>query len=178
MTWSWVDAVFGGILLLSVLVGCWRGLVFELMSLVGWLVAYFAALVFAPRWATGLPIGIPGGTLNALVAYGLIFLGALIVWGLIAKLMRWLIHATPLSVIDRVLGGSFGFLRGAVVLLGLTTGVLLTPWAKSHEWRTSWGAEFATEVLHEIQPWLFPKIAFFSRQASIKDDFVCAVSLV
>lgn len=178
MTWSWVDAVFAGILVISVLVGCWRGLVFELMSLVGWLVAYFAALLLAPRWASLVPLGLPGGTLNTLLTYGLIFLGALIVWGLIAKGVRWIIHATPLSVIDRALGASFGFLRGAVVLLGLTTGVMLTPWAQSLEWQTSRGAGFATEVLLAIQPWLFPEIPFFLRQASIKDDLVCAVSLV
>lgn len=165
MTWSWVDAVLGCILLLSVLVGLWRGLVFELMSLLGWLVAYFAALAFAPSWATWLPIGRPGGTLNALMAYGLIFLGVLIVWGLTAQLVRWLIHATPLSVIDRALGGTFGFLRGAVVLLGLTTGVMLTPWAQSHEWQASKGAALSTEVLLAIRPWLLPEIAFFSRQA-------------
>ena len=39
-----------GVLLLSVLVGLVRGLVFEVLSLLGWVVAYFAAQWFAPSW--------------------------------------------------------------------------------------------------------------------------------
>ncbi len=161
MNWSWIDAVFGSILTLSVVVGCWRGLVFELMSLMGWLVAYGAALVFAPQSAPYLPVGQPGGALNALAAYGLFFLGALIIWGLIAKWVRWLIQATPLSVIDRALGGFFGFLRGALILLCVTTGVAFTPWARSPEWRTSPSAQWATEALLAIQPWLPAELSRF-----------------
>lgn len=147
--------------MLSVGVGCWRGLVFELMSLLGWLVAYAAALVFAPYSAAFVPIGQPGGALNALAAYGVVFLGALLVWGLIAKLVRWLIHTTPLSVIDRALGGFFGFLRGALILLCVSTGVAFTPWARSPEWASSPSAQVLTEALIAIQPWLPAELSRF-----------------
>ena len=47
------------------------------------------------------------------------FIAALIVWGLLSRLLRRLIHATPLRGVDRLLGAVFGVLRGGVVLLAL-----------------------------------------------------------
>ena len=44
-----MDIAMAVLLALSVVVGLWRGLLFELMSLVGWLVAYVAALAFSQR---------------------------------------------------------------------------------------------------------------------------------
>ena len=36
---SWVDLALGAMLLISIGIGLWRGLVFEVMSLAGWVVA-------------------------------------------------------------------------------------------------------------------------------------------
>ena len=43
---NWVDGVLLGALLLSALVGAWRGLVFEAISLISWLLALLAARLF------------------------------------------------------------------------------------------------------------------------------------
>ena len=45
---GWVDWAFLGVLCLSAVVGLVRGLVFEVLSLLGWVAAYFAAQWFAP----------------------------------------------------------------------------------------------------------------------------------
>lgn len=161
MVWSWIDAVFAGVLLLSVVVGCMRGIVFEVMSLLGWLVAYGVALVFAPQWAPLLPVGRVGGPLNALAAFGLVFLVVLVAWGLAAQVVRWLIRATPLSAIDRLLGGLFGLLRGALILLCLTTAVSFTPWVASAQWRSSSGARWVSQGLITIRPWMPPELSRF-----------------
>ena len=126
-TLGWVDWSLVAVLALSIAVGLWRGLVFELLSLVGWVAAYVAAQVFAATVAPMLPIGTPGGALNQGAAFALVFVAALIVWALASRLLRLLIHATPLQLIDRVLGGGFGLLRGAVLLLAVATVVSLTP---------------------------------------------------
>lgn len=154
MDWSWVDAIFGGILLLSVIVGLVRGLVYELMSLAGWLVAYVVALWGAPRWASSLPVGQPGSALNVAAALLLTFLAVLIVWGLIARLVRWLVHATPLSLVDRSLGACFGLVRGGVILLCVVTAVSFTPWAKSGQWRSAPSVQWVSEALLHLKPWL------------------------
>lgn len=149
---GWVDVALLAALLLSVLIGLWRGLVFEVLSLLGWLAAYVAAQVFAADVAPLLPIGTPDSALNRAAAFALTFIGALLVWGLASRLVRLVIHATPLSVVDRVLGGGFGLLRGGVLLLALATVVAMTPAARSTAWRSSHGAAWLQGVLHELKP--------------------------
>ena len=151
---GWVDAVLLGVLVLSALVGLVRGLVFELFSLVGWLVAYFAAQWFAPVLAPHLPVGQAGSALNHGAAFACAFIGALIVWGLAARLVRMLVRATPLSLVDRILGAGFGVARGAVLLLAIATVVGFTPLAKSVAWQQSRGAEWLQAGLHGLKPLL------------------------
>ena len=59
---GWVDLAMLGVLLLSLGLGLWRGFVLEVLALVGWVVAYFAAQWLAPQWAPHLPLGEPGSS--------------------------------------------------------------------------------------------------------------------
>ena len=56
------------LLALSIMVGLWRGLVFEVLSLLGWVAAYVAAQLFAPAAAVHLRVGAPGGALDLCAA--------------------------------------------------------------------------------------------------------------
>lgn len=147
------------ILGLSVLVGAWRGLVYELMSLVGWVVAYFAAMSFAVTVGPYLPIGEPGSSLNQAAAMALTFMAALIVWGLLARLVRMAIAATPLTLPDRVLGAGFGLVRGLVLLVAMATVIALTPASKSPWWQASRGAQWLGVVIEGLRPALPESIA-------------------
>jgi membrane protein required for colicin V production len=173
---GWVDLAFLGLLLVSVLLGLWRGLVFELMSLVGWLVAYVAAQTWAADVAARLPaisllppasglvgdLGAAGAAMTAAMpsanqhaaGFALVFLAALIAWSLLAKLVRMLVQATPLTVVDRALGAGFGLLRGVVVLLVLVTVLAYTPAAKAQAWQHSHGAAWLTAALQQFKPLL------------------------
>ena len=151
---AWVDWLLLAVLLLSVAVGLWRGLVFEVLSLVGWVAAYIAAQALCATVAPMLPIGAPGGALNYAAAFVLVFVLALLIWTLASRLLRLVIHATPLQVIDRVLGAGFGLLRGAVLLLAVATVVSLTPAARSPHWQASQGATLLTGSLQALKPLL------------------------
>jgi membrane protein required for colicin V production len=153
-----IDWVMLGVLAISVGVGLWRGLLLEVAMLVGWLVAYFAAHWFGADLAPHLPVGGPGSGANRAAAFALVFVGALIAWGLLARLVRMLLHATPLSAVDRVGGGAFGLLRGAVVLVVATTLVGFTPAAQSVLWQASTGARWTTETVKFIKPLLPPDL--------------------
>ena len=150
---AWVDIGLLAFLLLSVGVGLLRGVVFELLSLAGWFAAYFAAQ-YGTAWAMPhIPVGQPGSALNHGVAFACVFLVALIVWGLAARLVRSLIRATPLSPVDRFFGAGFGLLRGLVVLLVLTAAIGITPLERSAPWRQSQGAVWLSAVLQGLRPW-------------------------
>jgi membrane protein required for colicin V production len=149
---GWVDLTLLTVLALSAVVGLWRGLVFELMALVGWVVAYIAAQAASPLLAAHLPLGLPGSALRQLAAFALVFLAVLIAWTILARLVRLLVHATPLTLIDRVLGAGFGLLRGAVLLLLVSTVVAFTPAARSQPWQDSQGAAWLGVALQGLKP--------------------------
>ena len=154
---SWLDWTLLAVLVLSVVVGLVRGFVFECLSLAGWVAAWFAAQWGAPVLAPYLPqlsIGSAGSSLNLGLAFALVFVAALIAWSLLERLIRMLIHATPLSLPDRLLGAGFGFLRGTVLLLVVATVVTLTPASQSQSWRTSHGAHWLGVALVTLKPLL------------------------
>lgn len=147
------------VLLLSMALGAWRGLIFEVMSLLGWLAAYLAAHWFSASLAPHVPVGSPGSPLNHAAAFALAFIAALIVWGLLARLLKMLVHATPLSGVDRLLGALFGVLRGGVLLLAAAAVVMRTPWAETPTWQQSAGAAVLRVVLTGLKPALPKRIA-------------------
>lgn len=145
--------------MLSAAVGLSRGLVFEVLSLAGWVAAYVVTQLFAPDLAVHLPIGVPGSALNHAAAVAVTFVLALIVWSLLSRVLRMLIHATPLQVIDRVLGAGFGLLRGAVLLLVVATVVSMTPAGRSPAWQHSQGATWLGVALQGLRPVLPDSLA-------------------
>ena len=156
---AWVDIGLLAFLALSAVVGLLRGFVFEVFSLAAWFVAYFAA-TRAAGWAEPyIPLGAPGSTLNHGVAFAAVFVVVLIAWGLIARLVRGLIRATPLSLIDRIFGAGFGLLRGTVALLILALAVGFTPLAHSAAWQQSRGAVWLDALWQSVRPW-FPSSFF------------------
>lgn len=159
MALGWVDWALVAVLVISVLVGIKRGFVFELLSLLGWVVAWFAAQWFAADIAHFLPVGKPGGPLNHAAGFVICFLGAIIVWSLAAHIVRMLIHATPLSIPDRALGAVFGLLRGLVLLFAVATVMALTPLGKSGAWHESRGAAWLDASLHGLKPVLPEQVA-------------------
>ena len=160
-TLSWVDLSLLGVLLLSLLIGLWRGFVLEVLALVGWGVAYFAAQWLAPTWAARVPLGEPGSSLNFAATFAIAFIVVLVAWGLASRVLRMLIDATPLRGADRVLGAAFGLLRGVLLLLALATVVALTPAATRPEWHRSQGVQWLAVALQGIKPLLPPDIAHF-----------------
>ena len=156
---SWLDWTLLGVLAVSVVVGLVRGFVFECLSLAGWIVAWFTAQWAAPVLAPQVPVGTAGSALNMGVSFALAFIAALIVWALLARLIRMLIHATPLSVPDRLLGAVFGAGRGGVLLLAVAGVVALTPAAQSSAWRASKGARWLMQTLQVLKPLLPEKAA-------------------
>lgn len=156
---GWVDWALAAAACVSVLVGVFRGLVFEVLSLLGWVAAYVAAQVASPMLAPHLPIGSAGSALNQAAAFAVVFVAALFAWILLARLVRLLIHATPLTATDRVLGAAFGAVRGVVLLLAVATIVSFTPAVRASAWQGSHGAAWLGALLAGIKPLLPADVA-------------------
>ncbi|MFN3296563.1 CvpA family protein [Caldimonas sp.] len=153
---GWVDIALVTLLLVSVVLGLVRGLVFEVLALAGWVVAFFAAQWITPQWSTAVPIGTPGSMVNHVSTFAIVFVATLFVWGLLAWLVKKLVHASALSLLDRLMGAAFGLVRGVLIALVVTLLVTWTPLARSEPWRASHGAALLQQMLQGLKP-LMPR---------------------
>ena len=149
-----MDWIFVGVLLVSLLVGAWRGLVFEVISVVSWIAAFVLAQWFAPAVAHWLPISSTNEALRYGIGFVLVFVGTIFAGSLIAFVVKKLLAAVGLSPADRMLGAAFGVVRGVVILLALTLVVGMTPFKSAPWWQESEGAKLAGVALHGLKPLL------------------------
>ena len=154
-----VDGVLLLILLLSALIGMWRGLVYEVLSLATWVAAFVLAQAYAGRAAAVLPLGEMSPALRTAAGFVLVFVGCAFAGGMLAWLVKRMVSAVGLRPIDRVLGAAFGLLRGAVVLLAVAVVVGLTPLRGQAGWQASSVARALGESLHVLRPMLPESVA-------------------
>ncbi|MCV2218067.1 CvpA family protein [Thauera sp. Sel9] len=127
------DYVFLGILALSAAVGMWRGLVSEVMAVLAWVLALFAAWRYNEQ-AAQVFAGLIAEPLWRQVAGGaLVVVGVLVLTALVRYLLRELLRAAGLGATDRFFGALFGIARGllvalVVVLIGGLAGLSREPW--------------------------------------------------
>jgi uncharacterized membrane protein required for colicin V production len=79
------------IVVLSVGLGWWRGFVYELVSLLGWIAAYFVARIFALDITEYVPNIVTSSVAKTAVAYTCLFVATLIVSGILAWLLSKLV---------------------------------------------------------------------------------------
>jgi membrane protein required for colicin V production len=147
-----LDWIFLAVLLISLVVGAWRGLVYELLSVVNWIAAFVLAQWFAPLAAQWLALSSATEVVRYAAGFVLVFVLSLFAGGLIAFLMSKLVTAVGLRPVDRVLGAAFGLVRGVVLLLAFTVVFGMTPLVKGTLWQESAGASVATVVLQGLKP--------------------------
>jgi len=135
-----VDICLLLLLLASVLLGLWRGLIYEVLSAVGWVAAFFLAQWLAQWAAQRLPLQDFSEPLRHAAGFAAVFVAAAFAAGWLAWLLKKLIETVGLRPVDRVLGAGFGLLRGAVMLLALALVVNMTPLKEQEGWQASAGA--------------------------------------
>lgn len=154
-----VDGLLLFVLLLSAVVGMWRGLVYEVLSLMVWVAAFVLAQAYAGEVARLLPLDGLSAALRMAVAFVLLFVACAFAGGFVAWLVKKMVAAVGLRPIDRVLGGVFGLLRGAVVLLAVAVVVGMTPLQSHQAWQTSTVAQLLGDSLQALRPLLPEPVA-------------------
>lgn len=130
-----VDGAVAALLLLSAAFAMMRGLVHEVLGVLGWIGAAAAALYLYPIAAPLLSDLLHEAWMRAAAAAFVIFLAALIVLSLLARWLAAVVRNSALGPIDRALGFAFGLARGAVlVLLAYIAGGWLLPAAQCPAW--------------------------------------------
>lgn len=147
------DGVLGGILLLSLVVGAWRGLVHELMSLAGWVAAFVLAQWLADDVARWLPVWREAAVqVRYALSFVLVFVASMLAAAVVSWLLGKVVSTAGLRPVDRSLGGIFGLARGLVVLLALAVVVHLLGMRNESWWRESHMTPVLEMLLAGIKP--------------------------
>ena len=154
------DYVVITIVLASVLLGVWRGVVGEIIALAAWVLAFFAAKWWGAEVAqlffTGL---IADPALRIVAAWVTVFVAVLILMALVRLAVRGLLKALGLSLSDRLLGIIFGLARGLIIVFVLVAVAGMTSVPKEKWWREAYfSAPLETAVLAGM-PWLPPEVS-------------------
>lgn len=123
------------ILGISVFLSLVRGVVREMVSLMGWIVAFMVANSFAAQFAPILPSFITGESLRMLLGFSALFLATLLATGLVAMAASALTRTAGLGLADRFLGSLFGLVRGLLVVLLIVLAAGLTALPQEPFWR-------------------------------------------
>jgi membrane protein required for colicin V production len=134
---NWADYTLIAVILVSVLIGLFRGLIREVMALVVWVAAFWVAFVFADKGEALLAPTVDLPSARLAIAFALLFLAVLLLGSIINYLLGQLIEKTGLSGTDRFLGMFFGAARAMVLVLSLVLLSGLTPVPNDPWWQES-----------------------------------------
>jgi membrane protein required for colicin V production len=132
---NWIDLVLAIILAMFILLGFRKGLLKEVIGFIGLVVAFWTAMRFTKAAAGLFPkISIPA---REALTFLVILVGVFLLFHLAGFLLRKLIKASPLAILDRLGGVALGLLKGglllSICLLVLSLAPLPKPWAEKME---------------------------------------------
>jgi membrane protein required for colicin V production len=139
------------ILAVFILLGFRKGLLKEIVGFIGLVVAFWAAMRFT-KAAAGLvsKFSLPA---REAVAFLVILVGVFLLFQLAGFLLRKLIKASPLAILDRLGGVALGLLKGglllSICLLVLTLAPLPKPWAEKVE------GSYAARGVRQVAPLVY-----------------------
>jgi membrane protein required for colicin V production len=150
-------------IVVSGLIGLWRGLVREVLSLVVWVAAAVLALALAPRVADLLAPHLAHEQARFATSIALVFLGTVVAGGIATWLIVKLVDTSGLTALDRTLGLAFGVARGAV--LCIVAMIMLRPFAGDAPWWQS------SVVIANLEPFESLVLELFDETAALVRGF-------
>jgi membrane protein required for colicin V production len=156
---TWFDYTVIAIVALSALLGWWRGLVYEVLSLLGWVAAAIVARLFAAKTAPYMPAVLGAEAVRTAAAFAALFIVTLIIGGIVAWILSKLVKWVGLGWMDGLLGTLFGVLRGVLVVLALVLLAGLTDLPKEPFWRNAALSKPLENVALAAKGWLPGSVA-------------------
>lgn len=153
------DCVVLAVIALSALLGLWRGMVSEVLALLAWLAAFFAARAWGTAAAETLSAWLRDPTLRQLLGFVAVFVATLLLFAVVRFVLSRLLRAVGLGLVDRFLGMLFGLLRGLLIVLAGVMLAGMTELPRQTWWHEAiLAAPLETAVLAG-KPWLPPQVA-------------------
>jgi membrane protein required for colicin V production len=109
---AWVDVVIIVIVVSLIVHGIATGLIRSAFDIAGIICGYVIAVTYSAA------VRIP-----QILAFLLIFVVVVVVFSLAGRILSKIIHITPLGLVDRLLGGALGLIKGVVICFVLLIAV-------------------------------------------------------
>jgi len=151
---TWLDYAVVGVFALSLVVGAWRGLVREVLSILGWVIAFLAANLLAGPLGPQMPQVVPSPELRVAAAYVAVFVASLVATSLLGLLLSKIVKAAGLGGVDRSLGALFGIARGLLIVLAAALLAGLTSAPRQPFWRDSASGPYLAQAAQALKPLL------------------------
>ena len=154
-----LDYVVLAVLLVSILIGVFRGLVGEIFSLIGWVVGFFAAAQLTPQIMTWFP-NLPKFA-GSLIGFSSILIIVLFAMRLVSMGLSRIIKLVGLAWLNLGLGGLFGLCRGLIIVVMGTLVAGMTKLPSEPFWRNAVVREPIETMATTVKPWLPPILASY-----------------
>lgn len=164
MTLTLFDYVAIAIVVLSLILGGFRGMAKEVLSLVNLVLAFWVAnryggeLVVYLDWAEDL-----SDPMKALIGVAGAFFGSMLVGAIIIALIGRIVSAAGLGFADRGLGVAFGVARGVLIVLGCVVAAGFTSLPEKEFWKEAAFAPMAVDLVLQVKPHLPESVANWIR---------------
>ena len=155
---TWLDYGVIAVLLLSIAWGAWRGLVHEVLSLAGWIMAFVAANLLAAPLSESFPANMRP-EFRVVAAFLVIFIAVLVLTTLLSALVTKFVRVSVLQSLDRWLGALFGLLRGLLIVVVLAMVAGMSPLPRQDAWKHSASGYSLAQTVIQLKPWLPPAFA-------------------
>jgi len=166
---DWIDWVIVAIVGSAGVFGLFRGLVHEVISIIGWIAAFILAKIFSPTVYELLGAWIEQDSVRWVLAWMIPFITVLLIAAAIKFILRELLETSGLGGVNVVLGGAFGLIKGGLIITVVVLLLRLTIFSDFEPIRPQsrllpYFDKFAAQLADPIADYLTPKI----RQLKLK----------
>ena len=144
---------------LSIILSVMRGLVAEVLSILGWIAAFYVASTYYVELLPMLPADIPTESLRILAAFLILFLATFLIATLLSIAISAIFKKIGLGWLNRFFGAAFGALRGLLIICILVFLAGLTEIPKDIRWRNAMFSAPIEALVINVLPWLPKSIA-------------------
>lgn len=153
------DYIVLSIIGLSVILSVMRGVVREVLAIVGLVAAFYVGVTYTNQLLPMMPVDIPNEALRVLAAFLVLFLATLLLATLLGIALSAIFKKAGLGWLNRFLGALFGVARGLLIVCVIVFLAGLTDIPKDPRWRNAMFSAPIEALVVNLLPWVPESIA-------------------
>lgn len=153
------DYIVLSIIGLSVILSVMRGVVREVLAIVGLVAAFYVGVTYTNQLLPMMPVDIPNEALRVLAAFLVLFLATLLLATLLGIALSAIFKKAGLGWLNRLLGALFGVARGLLIVCVIVFLAGLTDIPKDTRWRNAMFSAPIEALVVNLLPWVPESIA-------------------